>query len=100
MMAPMMPHLAEECWATLGRNGLVAMRPWPTVDRALLVEDTITLPVQINGKKRDELTIAADASQAEVEKATLALDAVRKALDGQVPKKIVVVPKRIVNVVV
>jgi leucyl-tRNA synthetase len=100
MMAPMMPHLAEECWTALGHSDLVATRPWPAVDRALLVEDTITLPVQVNGKKRDELTIAADASQVEVEKATLALDAVRKALGGRDPKKIVVVPKRIVNVVI
>jgi leucyl-tRNA synthetase len=100
MMAPMMPHLAEECWAALGHDDLVATRAWPTADRTLLVEDLITLPVQINGKKRDELTIAADASQAEVETATLALDAVRRALNGNPPRKIVVVPKRIVNVVV
>jgi leucyl-tRNA synthetase len=100
MLAPMMPHLAEECWAALGHGDLVATRAWPAVDRGLLVEDTVTLPVQVNGKKRDELTIAADASQVEVEKATLALDAVRKALGGRDPKKIVVVPKRIVNVVI
>jgi leucyl-tRNA synthetase len=100
MVAPMMPHLAEECWAALGHETLVSTQPWPRVDDALLVEETITLPVQINGKKRAELTIAIDASQADVETATLALDAVRRALDGQVPKKIVVVPKRIVNVVV
>jgi leucyl-tRNA synthetase len=100
MIAPMMPHLAEECWAALGHAGLAASAPWPAVDRALLTEDTVTLPVQINGKKRDELTIAAGASQADIEKATLALDTVRRALDGQKPKKIVVVPKRIVNVVV
>ena len=100
MLAPMMPHLAEECWSVLGHAGLVATTPWPTVDAALLVEDTFTYPIQINGKKRGELTIATDASQAEVEKATLALDAVRRALDGKIPKKIVVVPKRIVNVVV
>ena len=100
MMAPMMPHLAEECWAALGHEGLVAMLPWPAVDRALLVEETMVLPVQINGKRRDELTIATDASQADVERAALALDTVRRALDGQRPKKIVVVPKRIVNVVV
>ncbi len=84
----------------LGHDGLVATTPWPQVDTGLLTEDTIVLPIQINGKKRAELTIAAEASQAEIEKATLALDAVRRALDGQVPKKIVVVPKRIVNVVV
>jgi leucyl-tRNA synthetase len=95
-----MPHLAEECWTVLGGEGLVATRAWPEIDRNLLVEDMITLPVQVNGKKRGELTIATDASQAEVEQATLALDTVRRALDGQIPKKIVVVPKRIVNVVV
>jgi len=100
MMAPMMPHLAEECWQALGRQGLVAMTAWPVADKALIAEDTVTYPVQINGKKRGELTIAADAPQAEIEKAALALDAVRRALAGQVPKKVVVVPKRIVNVVV
>ena len=100
MMAPMMPHLAEECWAALGHDDLVATRPWPQVDRSLLTEDTITLPVQINGRKRSELTIATDASQADVETAALALDAVQRALDGQKPRKIVVVPKRIVNVVI
>ncbi len=100
MMAPMMPHLAEECWAALGHGDLVATRPWPAVERSLLTEDTITLPVQVNGRKRAELTIAADASQADVEVATLALDAVQRALDGQKPRKIVVVPKRIVNVVI
>jgi leucyl-tRNA synthetase len=100
MMAPMMPHLAEECWQALGRRGLVAMTPWPAVDQTLIAENTVTYPVQINGKKRAELTIVVDASQAEIEKATLALDAVSRALAGQAPKKIVVVPKRIVNVVV
>jgi leucyl-tRNA synthetase len=100
MMAPMVPHLAEECWAALGHSGLVAVRAWPMADPALLAEDTIVLPVQINGKKRAELTIAATASQADVERATLANDAVQRALDGKTPRRIVVVPKRIVNVVV
>ena len=100
MMAPMMPHLAEECWRALGRRDLVSMTPWPKFEPSLLAEDVITYPVQVNGKKRAELTIAVDASQADVERATLALDAVRKALGGSSPKKIVVVPKRIVNVVV
>ena len=100
IMAPMMPHLAEESWRALGRTDLVADRAWPQIDPSLLVEETITLPVQVNGKKRGELTIAIDASQADVETATLALDAVRRALDGHPPRKIVVVPKRIVNVVV
>jgi leucyl-tRNA synthetase len=100
MTAPMVPHVAEECWALLGHSDLVAMRRWPVPDPALLVEDTITLPVQVNGKKRAELTIASDASQADVERAVLALDAVQRVLDGKAPRRIVVVPKRIVNVVV
>jgi leucyl-tRNA synthetase len=100
MIAPMMPHFAEECWATLGHSDLVSTHKWPDIDVALLVEKSITLPVQINGKKRSELTISIDASQSEVETATLGLEEVRRALDGKTPKKIVVVPKRIVNVVV
>jgi leucyl-tRNA synthetase len=100
MMAPMMPHLAEECWRALGHESLVAMADWPKFEPSLLVEDVITYPVQVNGKKRGELTIAVDASQADVERATLALEAVIRALQGNTPKKIVVVPKRIVNVVV
>jgi len=100
VMAPMMPHLAEECWRLLGHDRMVATAPWPKFEASLLDEDVITYPVQVNGKKRAELTIAVDASQADVEKATLALDAVQRALGGNAPKKIVVVPKRIVNVVV
>ncbi|MBN9023529.1 MAG: leucine--tRNA ligase, partial [Rhizobiales bacterium] len=100
MMAPMMPHLAEECWTVLGHDRMVAMTPWPKFEPSLLDEDVVTYPVQVNGKKRAELTIAVDASQADVEKATLALEAVQRALGGNAPKKIVVVPKRIVNVVV
>ncbi|WP_421726677.1 leucine--tRNA ligase [Bauldia sp.] len=100
MMAPMMPHLAEACWATLGHKSVVASSDWPPFDPSLLTEDVIVLPVQVNGKKRGELTIAADASQGDVERAVLALDFVARALGGNDPKKIVVVPKRIVNVVV
>ena len=96
---PMMPHLAEECWAALGHATLVAEAPWPTVEQALLVEDTITLPVQVNGKKRADVTVARDAANADIEAAVLTLDAVKKALDGKAPKKVIVVPQRIVNVV-
>jgi len=97
---PMMPHLAEECWAALGHKTLVASEAWPQLEAALLVENTITLPVQINGKKRAEVTIARDATVAEIERAVLALDAVKQALGGKAPKKVIVVPGRIVNVVV
>ena len=99
MLAPMMPHLAEECWSALGHSDMVSTRPWPEIERSLLVEETITLPIQVNGKKRGELTIPVGASEAEVEAAVLALDFVQRALEGRAPKKIVVVPKRIVNVV-
>jgi leucyl-tRNA synthetase len=100
LFAPMMPHLAEECWATLGHQALVAQAPWPTLEPDLLIETTVTLPVQINGKKRADVTVPRDAAAAEIEAAVLALDAVQKALDGKRPKKVIVVPQRIVNVVV
>ena len=100
LVAPMMPHLAEECWAALGHNGLVAQSGWPEVEASLLVSDTITLPVQINGKKRDEITVAAAATPAEVEEAVRKLDSVVRASDGKPLKKVIVVPQRIVNVVV
>ena len=96
---PMMPHLAEECWAALGHQTLVSAEAWPQVEPDLLVENTITLPVQINGKKRADVTVARDAGNADIEAAVLALDAVIRALDGKRPKKVIVVPQRIVNVV-
>ena len=100
---PMMPHLAEECWAALGHApgwlALVAEQPWPEVEPALLIEDTITLPVQVNGKKRADVTVPRDAENSAIEAAVLALDAVKRALDGKAPKKVIVVPQRIVNVV-
>jgi leucyl-tRNA synthetase len=96
---PMMPHLAEECWAALGHNTLVATEPWPVLEPELLVENTVTLPVQINGKKRADVTVSRDATPAQIEAAVLALDAVIRALEGKRPKKVIVVPGRIVNVV-
>jgi leucyl-tRNA synthetase len=99
LIAPMMPHLAEACWEALGHETLVATAPWPKADPALLVEETITLPVQVNGRKRADVTVPRQAEKAEVEAAVLALDAVQKALDGKPPKKVIVVPQRIVNVV-
>ena len=99
LFAPMMPHLAEECWAGLGHTSLVAEEPWPTLDKTLLIEDTVTLPVQVNGKKRADVTVARDAGQPDIEAAVLELEAVRRALAGKTPKKVIVVPQRIVNVV-
>ncbi len=99
LFAPMMPHLAEECWAALGHKTLIAEASWPKVEAALLVEDTITLPVQVNGKKRADVTVARDAGNSEIEAAVLLLEGVQRALEGKAPKKVIVVPQRIVNVV-
>ncbi len=100
LISPMMPHLAEECWTVLGGAGLVSEAQWPQAEAALLVDDTMTLPVQINGKKRGDVTVARDAANPEIEAAVLALDTVKQALDGKTPRKIIIVPQRIVNVVV
>ena len=99
MLAPMMPHLAEESWAALGHADLVAGAAWPAADRALVVEDTIALPVQVNGRKRADLVVARDAGNAAIEAAALALEPVRRALEGRPVKKIIIVPQRIINVV-
>ena len=99
MLAPMMPHLAEESWQALGHETLVAETAWPEVEPDLLQVDTVLLPVQVNGKKRAELTVAIDTPKDEVEKAALALEPVQRFLDGRPPRRVVVVPNRIVNVV-
>jgi leucyl-tRNA synthetase len=100
MFGPMMPHLAEECWARLGYNTPLAEQRWPAVDPALLVDDTVTIAVQVNGKRRDEMTVARSADRGEVESAALKLEGVVRALEGRPIKKVIVVPQRIVNVVV
>ena len=100
MMAPMTPHLAEEVWSMLGGEGLVINASWPKADPALLVDDEVTMPIQVNGKRRAEISVAKDMPKEEVEKLALAQDAVVRALDGASPKKVIVVPGRIVNVVI
>ncbi|PRX33896.1 leucyl-tRNA synthetase [Meinhardsimonia xiamenensis] len=100
LMAPMTPHLAEEVWQMLGGEGLIAEAPWPKADPAMLVEDTVTLPIQINGKRRSEIVVPKDLPREEVEKRVLQDEAVQRALQGGAPKKLIVVPGRIVNVVV
>jgi leucyl-tRNA synthetase len=99
MVGPMLPHLAEDCWARLGYNTLLADQPWPKAEAGLLVDDVITIAVQVNGKRRDELTIARTATSDEIEAAALGLEPVVRALDGRPVKKVIVVPQRIVNVV-
>ncbi len=99
LISPMMPHLAEEAWAVLGHKDLVSLADWPQIEPDLLVEATITLPVQVNGRKRAEVTVARDAAANEIEAAVLVLDEVKRALEGKPPRKVIVVPQRIVNVV-
>ncbi len=100
LMSPMTPHLAEQVWAAMGGAGLVAQSVWPVADPALLVDDTVILPIQINGKRRGEITVPKDMSAAQVEKLALANDDIVRFLAGQPVKKLIVVPGRIINVVV
>ncbi len=100
LMSPMTPHLAEDIWAMQGGEGLVVTAPWPKADPAMLMDDTVTLPIQINGKRRAEISVPKDMAASDIEKIALADEAVIKFLAGQPVRKIIVVPGRIINVVV
>jgi leucyl-tRNA synthetase len=99
MCAPMMPHLAESCWQALGHSTLVVDTDWPKADAALTRSDSVTIGVQVNGKLRGTLEIARGTDSKLVESAALALESVARALDGKPPKRVIVVPERIVNIV-
>ncbi len=98
-IAPFMPHLAEECWARMGGSGLVYQAPWPQFDPKLLIEDTLTLPVQINGKRRAEISIAKDMAKADIQALAMADAAVIRTLEGLTIRKVIIVPGRIINIV-
>jgi leucyl-tRNA synthetase len=100
LVAPMVPHLAEEAWEVLEGHGLIADASWPEVDPALLVEDEVTIAVQIKGKLRDTLTVAKGLPNEELERLALASDKVQRSLDGAPIRKVIVVPDRLVNLVV
>jgi len=100
LLSPMAPHLGEELWQRLGHAESLAFAPWPVADPALLVSDVVTLVVQVNGKKRDEIEVPADADEAAVRGSVLALESVRRHLEGREPRKVILVPGRLVNVVV
>jgi leucyl-tRNA synthetase len=95
----MVPHLAEQAWTELSREGLIADAAWPKADPALLVEDEVTIAVQINGKLRDTLTAPKGASREALEEMALASDKVARMLGGEPPRKVIVVPDRLVNIV-
>ncbi|MFM2078115.1 MAG: hypothetical protein RJA49_2005, partial [Actinomycetota bacterium] len=99
LLAPMAPHMAEELWSKLGHDTSITFAPFPVADPAMLVADTVEYPVQINGKVRSHITVAADAAPGDVQIIALADDKVVAALGGQVPKKVIVVPGRMVNIV-
>ena len=99
MLAPMMPHLAEEIWQELGYGELLVTMPWPEAEQALLVDDTVTIAVQVNGKLRATLSLPRDAANDDVEAAALADDKVVRAIAEKDVRKIIVVPNRIVNIV-
>ncbi len=99
LIAPFIPHLAEECWSRLGGEGLVLHAPWPEIDESLLVEDSVLMPVQVNGKKRGEITVPRGSDQDSVKSAALDDQGVARTLEGLTIRKVIVVPDRIVNIV-
>jgi leucyl-tRNA synthetase len=99
LVAPMAPHLAEEGWAAMGGEGLIADARWPEADPALLIDDEVTIAVQVNGKLRDTLTVPKGAPREELEDMALSSEKVARTLDGKPPRKVIVVPDRLVNVV-
>jgi leucyl-tRNA synthetase len=99
LLSPFAPHLAEELWQRLGHSESLARETWPTADAQLLVENTVTLAIQVNGKRRSEIRVPSDADEGAIRQAALADAAVIRHLDGREPKKVIVVPGRLVNVV-
>src|SRR5690606_15883031 len=99
ILSPYAPHIAEELWDRLGEASLISLAPWPVHDEALTVDSTVKLAVQVNGKRRDEIEVPREASREEVEQVALASEAVQRFLEGKAPKKVIVVPGRLVNIV-
>jgi leucyl-tRNA synthetase len=99
LVAPMVPHVAEEAWSAAGNPGLVADAEWPTADPALLVEDEVTIAIQVNGKLRDTVRAAKGAAREDLEAMAVGNEAVQRILAGAAPRKVIVVPDRLVNVV-
>lgn len=100
LIGPMMPHLGEELWAMLGHETLLVNEPWPKAEQALLVDDTVRIAIQVNGKVRDTIEVAADADSAALEKAALASEKIQSNIEGKTVRKIIAIPGKIVNIVV
>jgi leucyl-tRNA synthetase len=99
LVAPMVPHLAEQAWSAMGREGLIADADWPQADPAMLVDDEVTIAVQVNGKLRDTLTVPKGSTREALEEMALASEKVGRILEGKPPRKVIVVPDRLVNIV-
>ncbi len=100
ILAPVCPHIAEELWERMGKKYSIHTQPWPKVDEAAAQEEEITIPIQVNGKVRDRVVVPADASDEEVKTAALASESVQKFLEGKTPRKVIVVPKKLVSIVI
>jgi leucyl-tRNA synthetase len=100
LVGPMMPHLAETCWEALGHKTMLVDVAWPEADPALVKQDSVTIAVQVNGKRRGEIDVVAGTDEDAVKQAALAQEGVIRALEGKTPKRVIVVPNRIVNIVV
>jgi leucyl-tRNA synthetase len=100
MLAPMAPHMAEELWQALGHGETLAYEPWPSYDPALLRDDTIEIPVQLNGKLRGRITVPADADREAIEAAARADQRIAPVLEGKAVRKVIVVPGKLINFVV
>jgi leucyl-tRNA synthetase len=99
LIGPVMPHLAEELWVLLGHNNLLAETPWPIADKEYLVEETVTIAVQVNGKLRGTLEVSPTTSKDETEAMALSLENVQRATEGLPPRKVIVVPNKVINIV-
>ena len=100
IVSPFVPHLAEELWQALGHEGLVCHAPWPKVDAALLVDDRVTLPIQVNGKRRDEINVPKDMDAKQIEALALKTEGVQRTIGDATPKKLIIVPGRIINIII
>jgi leucyl-tRNA synthetase len=100
MLAPIVPHICHQLWLDLGHREAVVGLPWPQVDETALVQDSIEFVLQVNGKLRSKMTVSASASNEEIEKAALCDEHVIKFIDGKPIKKVIIVPKKLVNIVV